>query len=391
MKATSLLRRAGTTAGLVLLLASTSFAAESGWTPDAWITAKAKLALITDGKVSASDVNVDTVDGRVTLHGKVPTAEAKNAAQAAVKDISGVREVVNLLQVVSPAEEKFVKVSDDEVKKNVENALKANSSLRDSNIEVQSVNDGVVLLSGKADDLADHLEAVRVASAVPGVRRVGSEIQAPDRMASADEPEGAADKAGKAVSGAGHAVKEGTQNAADAVRSAAEKTGDTLGGAGSTISSTASDAWITTKVKSKLLASADAPALDVNVDTSGGQVTLFGTVDSQAAKAAAEKEATGTDGVKHVRNLLQVVPKAEEKAVSRKDDEIEKQVEQQLGNRKQFGDSDIDVEAHDGVVRLTGTAPSSSIRLSAAVVARRVDGVRAVTNDIEIEKQAKGG
>jgi len=49
--------------------------------------------------------------------------------------------------------------------------------VKDSGISVASVNKGVVLLSGKAKSLESHLEAVQVASAVKGVRRVSTEVQ----------------------------------------------------------------------------------------------------------------------------------------------------------------------------------------------------------------------
>jgi len=42
--------------------------------PDAWITMKTKLALLTTAGVSGMAINVDTVFGRVTLHGTVRSA-----------------------------------------------------------------------------------------------------------------------------------------------------------------------------------------------------------------------------------------------------------------------------------------------------------------------------
>src|SRR2546428_736067 len=46
-------------------------------TPDAWITTKAKMSLYSTEGVSGNVINVDTVDGRVTLHGKVNSADEK--------------------------------------------------------------------------------------------------------------------------------------------------------------------------------------------------------------------------------------------------------------------------------------------------------------------------
>ena len=50
-------------------------------TPDAWITTKTKLALLTTEGVSGTAIHVDTVLGRVTLHGKVRSAEEKAKAE----------------------------------------------------------------------------------------------------------------------------------------------------------------------------------------------------------------------------------------------------------------------------------------------------------------------
>ena len=50
----------------VLLGGTLAMAAD---TPDAWITMKTKIALMTAENVSTKDLNVDTVKGVVTLHG----------------------------------------------------------------------------------------------------------------------------------------------------------------------------------------------------------------------------------------------------------------------------------------------------------------------------------
>ena len=72
-----------------LLLATSALAAP----PDAWVTAKTKMALLTTEGVSGTGINVDTVDGTVTLHGKVPSTAEKAKAEAEAKKIDGVKEV----------------------------------------------------------------------------------------------------------------------------------------------------------------------------------------------------------------------------------------------------------------------------------------------------------
>jgi len=69
---------AGATALLLVLAAGVVKAAE---TPDAWVTMKTKVALMTTEGISTKDLNVDTVNGIVTLHGMVATAAEKAKAR----------------------------------------------------------------------------------------------------------------------------------------------------------------------------------------------------------------------------------------------------------------------------------------------------------------------
>jgi hyperosmotically inducible periplasmic protein len=165
----------------VLVAAPLVFAITAGWAaaadaPDAWLTMKTKIALMTTENLSTSDLNVDTVQGVVTLHGKVATEGEKAKAETTARRIDGVKDVKNLLQVVPDAAKKAVERSDEQVKDAVVAAFKA-KRVDASRISVQSVNKGTVLLAGKTESLQSHLDAVQVARAVPGVKRVATEVQ----------------------------------------------------------------------------------------------------------------------------------------------------------------------------------------------------------------------
>lgn len=160
---------------LVTLVVSSALAD----TKDAWLTTKAKIALLTAHGVSVTAVNVDTVEGAVTLHGKVKTSSEKEKATLAVKDVEGVKSVQNLLQVVPEAFKASVKATDDGIKAHVEGALKADK--RVDEIKVASVNNGVVLLKGKARTLNEKLLAIELAWGVGGVSSVASEIEAGEK------------------------------------------------------------------------------------------------------------------------------------------------------------------------------------------------------------------
>ncbi|HZP42395.1 MAG TPA: BON domain-containing protein [Candidatus Binatia bacterium] len=325
-------------------------------TPDAWITAKTKIALLTAEGVHATGINVDTVDGRVTLAGTVPSAAEKAKAEAEARKVSGVTDVRNLVQVVPAAQEKAVAASDAEIRERARAALRDDPALAGSDIDVASVHDGVALLSGTADSASAHLEALDRVRSVSGVRRVASEIQSPDRMADRDLRS-----------------REGASAASGAKR--------TIGGA-------ASDAWITSDTKLRLLADGDVPGTQVNVDTRNGVVTLFGIVPTERAKTAAEADAKKVSGVREVRNLLQVVPTERQEAVNATDADLEKAIERELDAREDLKDATISVEVKDGVARLTGMVASDPQRLEAAMAARGTEGIRAVQDDLRVETRA---
>ena len=66
------------------------------------------------------------------------------------------------------------------------------------------------------------------------------------------------------------------------------------------------DAWITTKVKTKLSTEQAKSLVNVDVDTKNGVVHLQGVVPTLEDKADAERLALDTDGVLAVKNDLKV-------------------------------------------------------------------------------------
>jgi hyperosmotically inducible periplasmic protein len=317
--------------------------------PDPWITTKVKVALLTADGVNPLDVNVDTVDGRVTLHGQVPTAAEQAKAEQVARGIDGVREVRNLIQVVPASASEAVEAADEDVKKRVQEALDANQALQ--GVEVVSVNDGVVVLGGEAETLSAHVDALEAARDVSGVRRVESEIASPDELADAELWR--------------------------------DETTPPVGAAAG-MRATVEDAWITTAAKVKLVA-ADAPAFDINVDTRNGIVTLFGTVGSDEARRNAEATVKSLDGVKAVRNELQVVAPDQQEATARQDDEIAAALAKRFEERSSLADADIDVQVENGTVRLSGKVDSQADRISALTLARTTEGVRGVTGELRVE------
>jgi hyperosmotically inducible protein len=142
----------------------------------------------------------------------------------------------------------------------------------------------------------------------------------------------------------------------------------------------ASDSWITSKAKIALFADDRVKGREVSVETKQGVVHLRGKVESPEAKEAAGEVAKGIEGVKNVKNDLQVVPSTARKIVNANDKDITKAVEARLAKDPQL--KKIDVRTDAGVVTLSGEAPSVSAAARASEMAFRVDGVKSVKNDV---------
>ena len=95
---------------------------------------------------------------------------------------TGVVSVRNLIQVVPASRRRVVAIADERLETDVNAALHAEPTIAASSIHTKSVHKGVVLLAGNAPTLSDHLLALEVTSAVPGVRQVASEIESPDEF-----------------------------------------------------------------------------------------------------------------------------------------------------------------------------------------------------------------
>jgi hyperosmotically inducible protein len=67
------------------------------------------------------------------------------------------------------------------------------------------------------------------------------------------------------------------------------------------------DVTITAKVKAKLIDDEMTKARNIDVDTIDGVVTLTGKVQSWSERSRAQQIAQGTDGVRGVKNNLEVV------------------------------------------------------------------------------------
>jgi hyperosmotically inducible periplasmic protein len=229
--------------GLAIAVAALCFAcAES----DPGITTAVKAKLAADDAVKAYRIDVDTKDRVVTLTGAVDNSAARERAVQLARGTDGVNNVIDNL-TVSPAATPTTGVDDPLQNKAADAATRAGDATRDA--------------AGRAAD------ATR-------------------------------DAAGRA----GDATRDAAARAGDKTDSAQRKAGDTADRVGEA----ATDAALTSAIKTKLLGDPNVSGLKINVDTNNAVVTLTGTVPSATEKARALELARETRGVKSVKDQLKV-------------------------------------------------------------------------------------
>jgi Predicted periplasmic or secreted lipoprotein len=116
----------------------------------------------------------------------------------------------------------------------------------------------------------------------------------------------AAALAGVALLGAGCSDRSSTDTVGQKMDRATDKMAATTENAANKTATAIDDTAITTKVKSAMVADPTLKALQINVDTKNGVVTLAGAVDSQAMKDKATEVTQAVSGVKSVDNNLTV-------------------------------------------------------------------------------------
>jgi osmotically-inducible protein OsmY len=107
-------------------------------------------------------------DGWITLNGNVQWGFQRNAAENAVRNLMGVKGVVNDIIVAS-----LVKVTD--VKRKIEDAFRRHALLDAKDIEVK-VDSSTVTLKGHVHTWQELEDAARAAWAAPGVSKVQNQL-----------------------------------------------------------------------------------------------------------------------------------------------------------------------------------------------------------------------
>jgi hyperosmotically inducible protein len=221
-------------------------------------------------------VKVDVDNGVATLTGKVRDDEQSRVAEDTAAETPGVNRVVNKLRIDSDA-----KGSSDEMlalKIRSRLLVKANVSLTDTKVDVR---DGVVYLTGTADNQAQKDLTEEYVKDLDGVRSVKNDIQVVDRTAMKDR-----DRDREHV-----AAKDRDYDRDHNRDTAGEKIDDSS---------------ITAQVKYELFSHRGTSALKTKVNTNAGHVVISGDASNDAEKSLVTKLAKSVRGVESVDNNMTV-------------------------------------------------------------------------------------
>ena len=143
----------------------------------------------------------------------------------------------------------------------------------------------------------------------------------------------------------------------------------------------ASDAGITTAIKSDLAANDEVKAYQIDVDTKDKVVSLTGTVDTPRAKTRAVEIARLQKGVFQVIDNITVTAAAPP-VIS--DAALTASVNAKFGADANMSGSKIKVDTLDGVMTLSGEVRSQTQRDLAVRLARETTGVREVNDRMTV-------
>jgi osmotically-inducible protein OsmY len=260
-----------------------------------------------------------------------------------------------------------VAVDDERLATYVQARYQADSSIRASDISVSTTN-GVVTLRGTLPDESARERAVALAREVEGVRTVDNQLQLAN------------------PGGADSATTSKPVETSSTPRASAESV---------------MPGWITTKIQAQYFVNPEVKPWNIDVTTSSdGAVTLRGEVEEAADREEAGRIARETEGVARVDNQLRIhgeatgpdtearadtnTPEGATPAAESADAWITAKVQAKYFLDTDVKGRDIDVETQDGVVTLRGDVESEGERRQAIAIARNTDGVRTVTDQLQV-------
>ncbi len=144
------------------------------------------------------------------------------------------------------------------------------------------------------------------------------------------------------------------------------------------------DVTLAADIKTKLLKDSGVKGRNVDVDVVNGVVYLTGMVDSGKEANRAAEIAGQASGAKRVKNDLQIGSRTLGEVT---DDEIlGSKIKGKLIGEPGVRSLNIDVDVYRKVVYLVGIADNSEQKRKVLVLAKSVEGVKRVVDNIQVEK-----
>ncbi|MDU1059390.1 MAG: molecular chaperone OsmY [Leclercia adecarboxylata] len=182
----------------------------------------------------------------------------------------------------------------------------------------------------------------------------------------------------------GSAMAETTTT--DKAQSAANTAGEKIDNSMNKVGNFMDDSSITAKVKAALVDADDIKSTDISVETEKNVVTLSGFVESQAQAEKAVAVAKKVEGVTSVSDKLHVRDGKEQSAKGYAGDTATtSEIKAKLLADDIVPSRKVKVETTDGVVQLSGTVDSKAQSDRAESIAKAIEGVKSVKNDLKVK------
>ncbi|BAT37839.1 molecular chaperone OsmY [Escherichia albertii] len=180
------------------------------------------------------------------------------------------------------------------------------------------------------------------------------------------------------------AIATGSAFADNNVQTGAETAGQKVDSSMNKVGNFMDDSAITAKVKAALVDHDNIKSTDISVKTDQKVVTLSGFVESQTQAEEAVKAAKSVEGVVSVSDKLHVRDSKESSVKGYAGDTaITSEIKAKLLADDTVPSRHVNVETTDGVVQLSGTVDSQAQSDRAESIAKAVDGVKSVKNDLK--------
>jgi hyperosmotically inducible protein len=156
--------------------------------------------------------------------------------------------------------------------------------------------------------------------------------------------------------------------------------------ASTTVGTEIDDSVVTARVKSALLADPDVKSFEIKVETRKGQVQLSGFVDTQARIDNAIALTRNVEGVKGVENGMRLKDGKATVGNAVDDSIVTAKVKSALLADPAVKSFDIAIATRKGEVQLSGYVDNQAQINRAIDIARAVEGVQSINNEMSIKK-----